>query len=295
VAYIISGNAVSQNIKNELKVEVAALKECGLNTCLATVLVGDDAASHSYVKSKIKNCEELGIVSRHFGLPKETSQAELLELIDSLNSDKSVNGILVQLPLPSHIDEDTVINAINANKDVDGFTPVSAGHLLIGQDGFVPCTPAGIIELLKRNNISTVGAEVVVVGRSNIVGKPIANLLFRKGQGGDATVTVCHSRSKNIKEHALRADILIAAIGKAKFITADMVKEGAVVIDVGVNRIGTAENGKAILAGDVDYVEVEKKASYITPVPGGVGPMTIAMLMKNTVKAAKIQNRINIT
>jgi len=289
VAHIINGIAVSQDIKNELRAQIDVLKEQSINVCLATVLVGDDAASHSYVKSKIKNCEELGIISRHFGLLQETSQTDLLQLIDSLNSDKSVNGILVQLPLPSHINEDTVINAINADKDVDGFTPASTGRLLIGQEGFVPCTPAGIIELLKRNNINTIGAEVVVVGRSNIVGKPVANLLLRKGQGADATVTICHSRSKNIKEHTLRADILIAAIGKAKFITADMVKEDAVVIDVGVNRIGIAPSGKAILAGDVDYVEVTKKASYITPVPGGVGPMTIAMLMKNTVKAAQIQ------
>ena len=290
MSYTLSGLDVSQDIKAELKTEVSLLKKQSIDVCLATVLVGDDPASHSYIKGKIRNCEELGIISRHFDLPQETSQAALLELIDRLNCDQSVNGILVQLPLPSHINEDTVINAINPKKDVDGFTPTSAGNLLIGQDGFVPCTPAGIIELLKRNHIKTQGAEVVIVGRSNLVGKPVANLLLRKSESGDATVTVCHSRTKNIKEHTLRADILIAAIGKAKFITADMVKEGAIVIDVGVNRIGTAENGKSILAGDVDYTEVEKKVSYITPVPGGVGPMTIAMLMKNTVKATKMQN-----
>ena len=290
MAHIIDGKAVSLSIKNEVKADVAALGEKGISVCLATVLVGEDPASHSYVASKVKTCGEIGIISRHFGLPKETSQNDLLGLIDGLNSDSTVNGILIQLPLPSHINENEVIMAIDPQKDVDGFHPVSVGKLVLGQDSFVSCTPAGIIELLKRNNVETKSKNVVVVGRSNIVGKPLANLLLRKGEGGDATVTVCHSRTDNVKEHCLGADILISAIGRANFITADMVKKDAVVIDVGVNRTGQTSEGKNILVGDVDFEKVKDKASLITPVPGGVGPMTIAMLMKNTLLAAKRQS-----
>ena len=271
---IIDGKAISTALKEELKVKVDALKEQGIEPCLAVILVGEDPASTVYVNNKKKACEFIGIKSLSYELPESTTQDELLALIDKLNADDGVNGILVQLPLPKHIDEDAVIQAISPKKDVDGFHPQSVGALCIGQKGFVSCTPAGIIELLKRSNVEIEGKECVIIGRSNIVGKPMSLLMLRE----NATVTVCHSRTKNLKEVTRRADILIVAIGKPKMITAEYVKEGAVVIDVGIHRL----EGKK-LCGDVDFDTVAEHTSMITPVPGGVGPMTIAMLMKNCV------------
>ena len=271
---IIDGKAISTSLKEELKEKVTALKEQGIESCLAVILVGEDPASTVYVNNKKKACEFIGIKSLSYELPETTTQDELLALIEKLNADDSVNGILVQLPLPKHIDEDAVIGAISPLKDVDGFHPQSVGSLCIGRKGFVSCTPAGIIELLKRSNVEIEGKECVIIGRSNIVGKPMALLMLRE----NATVTVCHSRTKNLKEVAKRADILIVAIGKPKMITAEYVKEGAVVIDVGIHRL----EGKK-LCGDVDFDDVAPHTSAITPVPGGVGPMTIAMLMKNCV------------
>ncbi|MBR3039943.1 MAG: bifunctional methylenetetrahydrofolate dehydrogenase/methenyltetrahydrofolate cyclohydrolase FolD [Lachnospiraceae bacterium] len=271
---IIDGKAISTSLKEELKEKVTALKEQGIEPCLAVILVGEDPASTVYVNNKKKACEFIGIKSLSYELPETTTQDELLALIEKLNADDSVNGILVQLPLPKHIDEDAVIGAISPLKDVDGFHPQSVGSLCIGRKGFVSCTPAGIIELLKRSNVEIEGKECVIIGRSNIVGKPMALLMLRE----NATVTVCHSRTKNLKEVAKRADILIVAIGKPKMITAEYVKEGAVVIDVGIHRL----EGKK-LCGDVDFDDVAPHTSAITPVPGGVGPMTIAMLMKNCV------------
>lgn len=278
---ILNGKEVSARIKEELKNEVAELKEKGIFPGLAVVLVGDDAASRVYVNSKKKNCEELGIYSEEYTLSGDTSEEELLELIDKLNHSDKVNGILVQLPLPKQIDEEKIINAIDPRKDVDAFHPVNVGKIMVGNHDFVPCTPAGVMELIKESGVEISGKECVVVGRSNIVGKPQAMLLLHQ----NGTVTICHSKTKNLKEVVKRADIVVAAVGKPKFITADMIKPGAVVIDVGINRIAPKK-----LVGDVDFEECEKVASAITPVPGGVGPMTIAMLMKNTVKAAKIQN-----
>ena len=277
MSQIIDGKLTSATIKEELKEKVAKLKEEGKEVSLAVILVGEDPASTVYVNNKKKACEFIGIRSLSYELPKSTSQEELLELIGRLNTDDTVNGILVQLPLPKHIDEDAVIKTISPKKDVDGFHPESVGALCIGQKGFVSCTPAGIVELLKRYHVEIEGKECVIVGRSNIVGKPMALLMLRE----NATVTVCHSRTKNLKEVTKRADILIVAVGKPKLITAEYVKEGAVVIDVGIHR----PEGKK-LCGDVDYEEVSKIASLITPVPGGVGPMTIAMLMKNCVESA---------
>ena len=271
---IIDGKAISTALKEELKVKVDALKEQGIEPCLAVILVGEDPASTVYVNNKKKACEFIGIKSLSYELPESTTQDELLALIDKLNADDGVNGILVQLPLPKHINEDAVIQAISPKKDVDGFHPQSVGALCIGQKGFVSCTPAGIIELLKRSNVEIEGKECVIIGRSNIVGKPMSLLMLRE----NATVTVCHSRTKNLKEVTRRADILIVAIGKPKMITAEYVKEGAVVIDVGIHRL----EGKK-LCGDVDFDTVAEHTSMITPVPGGVGPMTIAMLMKNCV------------
>lgn len=276
MAKIIDGKAISLEIKDELKNKVAALKNEGINKCLAVIQVGADPASSVYVRNKKKGCEYIGIDSKSFELPEDTTQEELIKLIEDLNADDAVNGILVQLPVPKHIDEDAIIKAIDPKKDVDGFHPQSVGALCIGQKGFVSCTPAGIIQLLKRSNIEISGKECVIVGRSNIVGKPMALLMLRE----NATVTVAHSRTKDLKEVCKRADILIVAIGKPEFLTADYVKEGAVVIDVGINR---DENNH--LVGDVKYDEVEPKCSYITPVPGGVGPMTIAMLLNNCVDA----------
>lgn len=277
---IIDGKAISAQIKDEVKERVAGLKAQGKSICLAVIQVGTDPASSVYVGNKKKACAYVGIESLAYELAKETTQEELLSLIGELNEKEEVNGILVQLPLPEHIDENAVIRAIDAGKDVDGFHPQSVGALCIGQPGFLPCTPAGIIELLVRSGVEIAGKECVVVGRSNIVGKPMALLLLRE----NGTVTVAHSRTKNLKEVTKRADILIVAVGKPKMITRDYVKEGAVVIDVGIHR---NEGGK--LCGDVDYEDVAPVCSAITPVPGGVGPMTIAMLMYNCVNSVSLQ------
>jgi len=289
-AKIISGTEIAKQIRQELTQEIAQLKDKhNLVPGLATVIVGDDPASQVYVGSKVKTCQALGIYSERHDLPVETSEQTLLTLIDRLNKDPKIHGILVQLPLPKHINESNVLIAIDPKKDVDGFHPVNVGKLMIGEPDYLPCTPHGIQELLLRSGIETEGAEVVIVGRSNIVGKPVANLLLQKKAGANATVTVCHTRTRDLASHTRRADILIvAAGGKPKAITADMVKEGAVVIDVGVHRIGKTAEGKSILCGDVDFESVKEKAKAITPVPGGVGPMTIVMLMTNTVKAAKL-------
>lgn len=281
MAKIIDGKVVSQFVKDGVKKEVEALREKGVSVGLAVIIVGDDPASRTYVNNKKKACEAVGIISEEYALPEQTTMEELLSLIDELNHKKSINGILCQLPLPEHLDEKLVIENIAPEKDVDAFHAINTGHIMIGDYSFLPCTPAGIMEMLKYYDIETCGKNAVVIGRSNIVGKPMAMLLLQK----DATVTVCHSKTANLKEITERADILVAAVGKEKFVTADMVKEGAVVIDVGMNR-----NSEGKLCGDVDFSQVEKKASYITPVPGGVGPMTIATLMKNTLTAAKQQN-----
>jgi methylenetetrahydrofolate dehydrogenase (NADP+)/methenyltetrahydrofolate cyclohydrolase len=286
-ATLIKGSEISKQIKEELKQEVARLKEKhNLVPGLATILVGEDEASKVYVGQKEKTCKELGIHSERINLPGNTTEAELLALVEKLNKDSRIHGILVQLPLPKHINETNVLYAIDPKKDVDGFHPVNVGKLMLGEPDFIPCTPHGIQELLIRSGVKTDGAEAVVVGRSNIVGKPIANMLLQKKKGANATVTICHTGTKDLASHTKRADILIVAAGKPKTITADMVKEGVVVIDVGVNRLETG------LVGDVDFETVKEKAKAITPVPGGVGPMTIAMLMLNTVQAAKIQSGI---
>ncbi len=289
-AEIISGKDVAAAIRAELTEEVAAMTAThGVVPGLATVLVGEDPASVSYVTAKGRACDNIGLNSFQHTLPGDTSEEDLLKLIDELNNNDEVNGILVQLPLPKHMDENKVLYAIDPDKDVDGFHPVNVGRLVVGEEMFPPCTPAGIRELIMRSGTPTEGKEVVVVGRSNIVGKPISIMMLQKREGANATVTICHTRTKNMAEHTLRADILIVAAGVPKAVTADMVKPGATVIDVGVNRIGTAKSGKAKLAGDVDFEPVAEVAGKITPVPGGVGPMTIAMLMKNTVKAATLK------
>ena len=288
-AQIISGTEIAKQIREELKQEVAELKEKhNLIPGLATILVGEDPASQVYVGAKEKTSLALGIYSERHDLPADTSQEELLALIDKLKKDPRIHGILVQLPLPKHINETEVLYAVDPKKDVDGFHPVNVGKLMIGEPDYLPCTPHGIQQLLIRSGVKLEGAEVVVVGRSNIVGKPIANILLQKKEGANATVTVCHTRTRDISAHTKRADILIVAAGKPKAITADMVKKGVVVIDVGVNRVGKTPEGKAILVGDVDFDAVKEKAKAITPVPGGVGPMTITMLMLNTVRAAKL-------
>ncbi len=288
-AQIISGTEIAKQIREGLKQEIAELKEKhNLIPGLATVLVGEDPASQVYVGSKVKTCEALGVHSERYDLPADTGEDKLLSLIDKLNKDPKVHGILVQLPLPKHINETRVLYTVDPKKDVDGFHPVNVGKLMIGEPDYLPCTPHGIQQLLIRSGVKIEGAEVVIVGRSNIVGKPIANILLQKKEGANATVTVCHTRTRDISLHTKRADILIVAAGKPKAITADMVKEGVVVIDVGVNRVGKTPEGKAILVGDVDFDAVKEKAKAITPVPGGVGPMTITMLMLNTVKAAKL-------
>ena len=287
-AQIISGTETARAIRTELAAEVARLKqEHNLVPGLVTVLVGEDPASQSYVAAKNRTAHALGIHSEQVTLPADTAEAELLARIDGYNQDPAIHGILVQLPLPRHINEAKVLFAIDPAKDVDGFHPVNVGKMLLGEPCFLPCTPHGILELLQRAGVQTDGAEVVVVGRSNIVGKPVANLMLQKRAGGNATVTVCHTRTRDMASHTRRADILIVAAGRARMIGADLVKEGAVVIDVGVNRVGQTASGKAILEGDVDFQAVAEKASAITPVPGGVGPMTITMLMKNTVQAAR--------
>ncbi|MDD3814562.1 MAG: tetrahydrofolate dehydrogenase/cyclohydrolase catalytic domain-containing protein [Desulfocapsaceae bacterium] len=292
-AKIISGTEVAKAIREELKVEVAEMVEKhGVTPGLVTILVGENPASQSYVAAKNKTAHALGIHSEQVTLAADTSEADLLALVDKYNNDPKIHGILVQLPLPKHINEANILYAISPDKDVDGFHPVNVGKMVLGEQCFLPCTPHGILELLVRSGVETSGAEVVVIGRSNIVGKPIANLMLQKRSGGNATVTLCHTRTKDMAAHCRRADILIAAVGVPKMVTADMVKDGVAIIDVGVNRIGMTEAGKAILAGDVDFESVKEKASYITPVPGGVGPMTITMLMKNTVQAAKIAGKL---
>jgi len=289
-AEIISGKEVAAAIREELAQQVEELKtKHGIVPGLCTVLVGEDPASVSYVTAKRRTCEQLGMKSLHHELPADTSEADLLSLIQRLNQDEQVHGILVQLPLPKHVSESKVLNAIDPDKDVDGFHPVNVGRLVIGEEIFPPCTPAGIQELIIRSGTPTEGAELVVVGRSNIVGKPIAIMMLQKKQGANATVTVCHTRTRNMAEHTRRADILIVAAGRPKAITAEMVKPGATVIDVGVNRVGTTASGKAKLAGDVDFEAVKEVAGKITPVPGGVGPMTITMLMRNTLRAAMLR------
>ena len=285
-AQIIDGKQIAGTIREEVKIKTDALKSKGITPCLAVILVGGDPASVSYVAGKQKALAEAGMKDRSVRLPENTKEQELISLIRDLNADKSVHGILVQLPLPRHIDEEKVILAIDPAKDVDGFHPANAGNLLIGKKTFLPCTPHGIIVLLKRMNIETDGKHAVVIGRSNIVGKPVAILLARKDV--NATVTICHSGTKNISDITRTADILIAAAGRAKIVTADMVKDGVAVIDVGVNRIADASKKSGFrLVGDVDFENVKEKASFITPVPGGVGPMTIAMLMVNTLEAAE--------
>ena len=278
MAQLIDGKLISQQIKDELKEEVAQFKTEGIDICLAVIQVGSDPASSVYVRNKKKACAYIGVESRSYDLPEESSEEELINLVEELNADESVNGILVQLPVPDHIDEDKIIRTISPDKDVDGFHPVSVGRLWIGEKGFLSCTPAGIIQLLKRSNISIEGKECVIIGRSNIVGKPMTALLLRE----NGTVTVAHSRTKDLKEVAKRADILIVAIGKERFITSEYVKEGAVVIDVGMHRDEANH-----LCGDVDFADVEPHSSAITPVPGGVGPMTIAMLMNNCVETVR--------
>lgn len=280
MAQIIDGKQISAQIKEELREEAAAYKARGMEAALAVIQVGEDPASSIYVRNKKKACAYVGVRSESYELPRETTQEALLALIEELNGRADIQGILVQLPLPSHIDEDAVIRAIAPEKDVDGFHPESVGRMCIGEQGYLPCTPAGIIQLLKRSGVSIEGKECVVVGRSNIVGKPMALLMLRE----NATVTITHSRTKDLQEVCRRADILIVAIGKPRFITKEYVKEGAVVIDVGIHR---DENNK--MCGDVDFADVEPVAGAITPVPGGVGPMTIAMLMNNCLEA--IRNR----
>ena len=280
---IIDGKLVSQSVKDEVKAETLLLKEKGVYITLAVIIVGDDPASRVYVNNKKKACEYVGFKSLEYALPAETSQEELMALVDELNSRDDVNGILCQLPLPKHLDEKAVIEAISPKKDVDAFHASNVGKIMIGEYDFLPCTPAGVMEMLSYYDIDVTGKNCVVIGRSNIVGKPMGMLLLHK----NGTVTITHSRTVDLKNVTNKADILVAAIGKAKFVGADMVKDGAVVIDVGMNR---DENGK--LCGDVDFEKVAPKCSYITPVPGGVGPMTIAVLMKNTLKACKLQNNL---
>jgi methylenetetrahydrofolate dehydrogenase (NADP+)/methenyltetrahydrofolate cyclohydrolase len=285
---IIDGKQVAADMQAELKKEVAKLKKQGIVPGLGVILVGEDPASKSYVTAKERACEELGIYSDDNHLPADTTQQDLIALINRMNTDPKINGILVQLPLPKHLDESEVLLAINPDKDVDGFHPTNIGKMVAGQAAFLPCTPHGVIQLLQRSGVKIEGSHVVIVGRSNIVGKPVANMLIQKNKGGNATVTVCHTRTADLAYHTRQADIIIAAAGRPNTITADMVKDGVVVIDVGVNRIEdkTAKKGYR-LVGDVDFEAVKEKASLITPVPGGVGPMTITMLLYNTVESAK--------
>ena len=287
-AKIIDGKQIAADMQAELKKEVAKLKKQGIVPGLGVILVGEDPASKSYVTAKERACEELGIYSDDNHLPADTTQQDLIALINRMNTDPKINGILVQLPLPKHLDESEVLLAINPDKDVDGFHPTNIGKMVAGQAAFLPCTPHGVIQLLQRSGVKIEGSHVVIVGRSNIVGKPVANMLIQKNKGGNATVTVCHTRTADLAYHTRQADIIIAAAGRPNTITADMVKDGVVVIDVGVNRIEdkTAKKGYR-LVGDVDFEAVKEKASLITPVPGGVGPMTITMLLYNTVESAK--------
>jgi len=288
-AELIDGNAIAKSIRQEVTVEVAKLVARGIKPGLAVVLVGDDPASEVYVRNKGRACDEAGMHSVTINMPATTTQQELLAQVERLNADPAIHGILVQMPLPKHLDAEVVIRSILPAKDVDGFHPVNVGKNLIGErDGFVPCTPAGVQEMLARSGTQTKGKECVIVGRSNIVGKPMMALMVQNGPNANATVTVCHSATRDLKEHTLRADILIVAAGKANMVTGDMVKEGAVVIDVGINRIEDSSTKSGYrLVGDVDFASARERASKITPVPGGVGPMTIAMLLKNTVRAAE--------
>lgn len=286
-AKILDGKAIAQDIRAELKQKTAELKKQGIVPGLGVLLVGDDPASRSYVTAKEKACEETGLYSREIKLPATASHKEILDVVKAFNVDEKIDGILVQLPLPDSSMEQSVIEAISPDKDVDGFHPVNVGRMMLGLPAFLPCTPHGVLQILKRSGIKTSGAHVVVIGRSNIVGRPLVNLLSQKSELGDATVTMCHTRTKNMKELTLQADIIVAAVGRPNTVTADMVKPGAVVIDVGVNRVAdtTAKAGFR-LKGDVDYAAVAEKAAAITPVPGGVGPMTITMLLANTVESA---------
>ncbi len=287
-AQIIDGKQVAADMREELKVEVAKLKEQGIVPGLGVILVGEDPASQSYVTAKERACENIGIYSDDNRLPAESSQEDLMALVEKMNNDPKINGILVQLPLPKGINEAEVLLAIDPAKDVDGFHPVNVGKMVVGEKAFLPCTPHGIVQLLVRSGVTIEGAEVVIVGRSNIVGKPLANMLIQKKPNANATVTVCHTRTKDLPSHTKRADIVIAAAGRPNTVTADMVKEGVVVIDVGVNRVEDATKKRGYrLVGDVDFEAVKEKASFITPVPGGVGPMTITMLLYNTVESAK--------
>lgn len=293
-AKIIDGKQIAADIREELKTEVTALKGQGVTPGLGVILVGEDPASKSYVSAKEKACGDIGIYSDDNRLSADTTQAALLALVDRMNQDPKINGILVQLPLPKHIDESAVLVAIDPDKDVDGFHPMNVGKMMVGEEAFLPCTPHGVLQMLKRSGVETSGAHVVVVGRSNIVGKPVANMLLQKKEGANATVTLCHTRTKDLGFHTRQADIIIAASGWPKTITADMVKDGAVVIDVGVNRVEDPSRERGYrLVGDVDFDVVKEKASMITPVPGGVGPMTITMLLYNTVESAKRANGID--
>jgi methylenetetrahydrofolate dehydrogenase (NADP+) / methenyltetrahydrofolate cyclohydrolase len=290
-AKIIDGKQIAADIRTELKAEVEKLKAKGITPGLAVILVGQNPASVSYVTAKEKACTEIGIYSDDNRLPENTTEKALLALVNKMNKDSKINGILVQLPLPKHISEQKVLLAVDPAKDVDGFHPTNVGKMVTGQKTFLPCTPNGVVQLLLRTGVRLEGAEVVIVGRSNIVGKPLANMLMQKSPSGNATVTICHTKTKNIAAHTKRADIVIAAAGKPNTITADMIKDGAVVIDVGINRVDDATKKSGYrLIGDVDFEGVSKKAGLITPVPGGVGPMTITMLLYNTVESAKIAN-----
>ena len=293
-ATLIDGVAIAKRVREEVAAETVLLVARGVKPGLAVVLVGDDPASAVYVRSKGKACEEAGMHSVTIRRPADITQDELLAIVDELNADPAIHGILVQMPLPKHMNADAVVRRIRPEKDVDGFHPVNVGKLLIGEkDGFAPCTPAGVQEMLRVAGVETRGKDVVIVGRSNIVGKPMASLLVQQGDGADATITVCHSRTRDLASHTRRADILVAAIGRARFVTRDMVKPGAVVIDVGINRVEEPSHPRGyVLAGDVDFEGVRQVASQITPVPGGVGPMTIAMLLKNTVRAARLQSGV---
>ena len=287
-ARIIDGKQVAKEMREELKVKVAALKENGIVPGLAVILVGEDPASRSYVSAKEKACEEIGIYSDDNRLPADITQEELMAVVNEKNNDPKINGILVQLPLPSHLNESEVLLSIDPAKDVDGFHPINVGKMVVGEKAFLPCTPHGVVQLLARSGVETEGAHVVVVGRSNIVGKPVANMLLQKKENANATVTLCHTRTKDMASFTKQADIIIAAAGRPNTVTADMVKDGVVVIDVGVNRVEDATKKRGYrLVGDVDFDAVKEKASLITPVPGGVGPMTITMLLFNTVESAE--------
>ena len=293
-AQIIDGKQIAADMRAELKAEVAKLKAQNIIPGLGVILVGEDPASQSYVLAKERACADMGIYSEDNHLPAEISQKELMALVDKMNKDPKINGILVQLPLPKGLDESEVLLAIDPAKDVDGFHPVNVGKMVVGEKAFLPCTPHGIVQLLIRSGVKIEGANVVIIGRSNLVGKPLANMLIQKKPNANATVTVCHTRTKDLSSHTKRADIVIAAAGRPNTVTADMIKEGAVVIDVGVNRIEDPTKKRGYrLVGDVDFKAVKEKASLISPVPGGVGPMTITMLLYNTVESARLAARIN--